>query len=145
MRIGIFIDRDSRQSEDISIEASVKEEVLLHELRRRYDLQQTEIEIANTKAGIVLAYLASACCCILAIRPARSYSPLATERDEIEEYLALTREAMVMQILVQYSHFIQQNFKIVQFKNRWLIRALILSLVFISTLVSVKAAVAILP
>jgi hypothetical protein len=177
MRIGVFLNRDSQHGEDISVEASVKEEVLLTELRRRYELQQAEIETVNTKAGIALAYLgavffllldtlpnaiskiwvsnnaviwlsviaffaylASAGCCILAIRPAKGYSPVAAERDEIEYYLALTREEMMLQVLSQYSHFLQKNSKIVQLKNRWLIRALILSLVFTAALVGVKAA-----
>lgn len=40
----------------VSVEATAKDELLLEEVRRRYDLQQTEIDTINTKAGLVLAY-----------------------------------------------------------------------------------------
>ena len=58
MRFGVFVEREleNAQREAIS-ETSESGEILLEELHKRFDLQQTEIEIANNKASIILAYL----------------------------------------------------------------------------------------
>ncbi len=40
----------------VSVGATSKDELLLEEVHRRYDLQQTEIDAINGKVGLVLAY-----------------------------------------------------------------------------------------
>jgi len=58
MRFGIFIEREPKKTRAEPFpEALEGSEVLLEESRRRFDLQQTEIETVNNKAAIVLAYL----------------------------------------------------------------------------------------
>ena len=60
MRVGIFVEHTGETEPgemDFSVEATVKEEVLLEELRRRYDLLQEETDTVNTKAGVALAFL----------------------------------------------------------------------------------------
>jgi len=58
MRFGVFVEREleKAQMEAIS-ETSESGEILLEELRKRFDLQQAEIETANNKLSIILAYL----------------------------------------------------------------------------------------
>lgn len=68
MRIGFLIEKrqnDERTAkpkaseEGLSTEATSADEILLEELRRRYDLQIRENEVCSTKSSVVLAYLAA--------------------------------------------------------------------------------------
>ena len=70
MRFGVFIEREleKAQTEAIS-ETSESGEILLEELHKRFDLQQSEIEIANNKAGIILAYLVAVFIVFLGLAP----------------------------------------------------------------------------
>lgn len=176
MRLGIFIEKgDSAQeatsysTETISIEATPKDEILLEEMRRRYDLQQSEIDTTNTKSGLVLAYLGTVIviliasapdifekivqaqkisalivvasialffyivgvfCCVIAIAPTKYLFPMGAEEQEIEFYLSENRNDTVLQLLSQYSEYIQKNLPRVKSKNRWFICSLIFSLCF---------------
>jgi hypothetical protein len=71
MRFGIFVERGPKktQAEAFSEASEEGDEVLLEELRRRYDLQQAEIETVNNKAGIVLAYLGAVFIVFLNLAP----------------------------------------------------------------------------
>ena len=65
MRIGIFIEKRTpkqtlenvKNQTEPGVEASPADEILLEELRRRYDLLRDIEERLNTKAGLVMAYL----------------------------------------------------------------------------------------
>jgi len=65
--------------DSLSIEATPKDEILLEEMRRRYDLQQSEIDTADTKAGLLLAYL-SAVFVMLVTSVPEVFTKIAQER-----------------------------------------------------------------
>lgn len=176
MRIGLFIERDNgaqkteavNDGETLSVEATPRDEVLLEEMHRRYDLQQNEIDSTDTKAGFVLAYLGTysvvlsgsipeivekmtqggsvllivttfitlmllACgvfCCIKVIRIRTFRFPVGVEKEEVEFYLSLTREAAVRQLMRQYSDYIQDNISWVKNKGKWFLYSLFFSLSF---------------
>ena len=70
MRFGIYIERGSEKAQTEAFsEASESGKILLEELRRRFDLQQTEIETVNNKAGIILAYLGAVFIVFLDLAP----------------------------------------------------------------------------
>jgi len=175
MRLGFFIEKGrvpSREADPgdraISVDASPLDEILLAEVRRRYDLQQEEIDTTNTKAGLTLAYLgtvfvilvtsapsicgriiqsgsmpliimapvtlllyiAAAICCIVTIAPRDFRSPVGVERQEINSYLSQDRDSALLQLLSQYGEYTQRNVSKIKSKNRWLMRSLILGVVF---------------
>jgi hypothetical protein len=174
MRFGIFVEREvsdeesEHGTETVSIEAAPKDEILLEEMRRRYDLQQSEIDTANTKAGLVLAYLgtvfvilitsapnvfkmmiqiqsipviiatsvallfyvAGVVCCVIAIAPWTFFFPMGAEEQEVEFYMSKNRTDTMLQLLRQYSEYIQKNLPRVRGKSRWFFWSLVFSLAF---------------
>jgi hypothetical protein len=171
MRLGIFVERSrsvkkTDEEASRSVEATPQEEILLEELRRRYDLLQEEIETVNTKAGIALAflgtlfvlvldtvspvlekvdvscwvgpavfltfslYVSSTICIILAIKPHRLIAPIGIEKSEVEPYLGMTRQEMLLQLIVQYSSNTQRSLPVAKSKNRWFFAGLILAVAF---------------
>ena len=50
---------ESTSSAALSVEATPRDEILLEEMRRRYDYMHGEIDTANTKAGLLLGYFAT--------------------------------------------------------------------------------------
>jgi hypothetical protein len=70
MRVGVFVERESEKAQTEAISETFESgEILLEELHRRFDLQQTEIETANNKAGIILAYLGAVFIVFLGLAP----------------------------------------------------------------------------
>lgn len=70
MRVGVFIERESEKAQtEANSETFESGKILLEELRKRFDLQQAEIEIANNKAGIILAYLGAVFIVFLGLAP----------------------------------------------------------------------------
>jgi hypothetical protein len=174
MRFGLFIEKAipddelEDDSERMSIEASPKSEILLEEMRRRYDLQQCQIDAADTKSGLILVYYATvfvvfvssalsfeqavtqspnvyilisvalaafsyligAVCCVVAIIPRTFFFPVGAEVEEIEFYLSKSRDEMILQLLRQYSEYIQRNHPRIKYKYRWFLWALIFSVIF---------------
>jgi hypothetical protein len=70
MRIGVFIERESEKAQaEANSETLESGKILLEELRKRFDLQQAEIETANNKAGIILAYLGAVFIVFIGLAP----------------------------------------------------------------------------
>ena len=70
MRVGVFIERESEKAQmEANSETLESGKILLEELRKRFGLQQAEIEIANNKAGIILAYLGAVFIVFLGLAP----------------------------------------------------------------------------
>ncbi len=169
MRIGVFIERESACSttDVVSVEATYKDEILLEEMRRRFDLQQSEIDAVISKAGLVLAYMgtvlvllvttmggtlgsitlarmpvfivafvtllvyiAGVFCCIKVIAPWTFFFPIGVEEQEVEFYISQNRDDMVLQILRQYSEYIQKNICRAKNRSSWFLWSLIFGLVF---------------